>query len=523
MKNIKYFFLSAVLIGFTACNDEEDFDNLLDNPTQEVILPALTAGSANFSTYVAVGNSLTSGVSDGTLFLAAQQNSFPKILSGKFELVGGGSFTQPLVNDNFGGLAAAGNRIAPPRLVTTGGAPMPLESVIGPVTVSTDIVLNNPIGPFNNMGVPLAKTFHLLDLGIPGSGYGDINGLGVYANPYFIRMASAPDATVLGDAMAQNPSFFSLWIGSNDVLGYATSGGDGTNTITDQATFDFAYNTIVTSLTSGSAQGVIANIPDVASAAFFNAIANDLLNVDAGTAAQLTGFFQAVAGIFTQVLIAQMVPPAQAQALAAQYAITFEAGPNRFLIDVPASAANPLGFRQMTEEEKLLFTIDQGALAQGYGSVALTPDVLQVLGILQAGGTITPQQGALVIGAVNGIDDKDALDSDELQEIDQAVQGFNATISAAASANGLAFVDANRIVDEIIGPGYSSGNFVLTGDLVSGGAISLDGLHPTSRGYALIVNEFLMSIDATYGSNFEASGNLVDIGEYPTNYSPLLQ
>ena len=79
----------------------------------------------------------------------------------------------------------------------------------------------------------------------------------------------------------------------------------------------------------------------------------------------------------------------------------------------------------MTVEELLLLPIDQAALAQGYGSVVLTDEVLQVLGILQAGGTITPQQGALVIGAVSGIDDGDALDSDEITEISTAISGYN--------------------------------------------------------------------------------------------------
>jgi hypothetical protein len=35
--------------------------------------------------------------------------------------------------------------------------------------------------------------------------------------------------SVVAYAAAQAPTFFSLWIGNNDVLGYATTGGDGTN------------------------------------------------------------------------------------------------------------------------------------------------------------------------------------------------------------------------------------------------------------------------------------------------------
>lgn len=98
MKNIKFLFLSAVLIGFTACNDD-DYDYTPDVEP----LPALTGGSVDFSTYVSLGNSLTSGFTDNALFVEAQQNSFPNTLAQQFALVGGGSFTQPLMNDNIGG------------------------------------------------------------------------------------------------------------------------------------------------------------------------------------------------------------------------------------------------------------------------------------------------------------------------------------------------------------------------------------------------------------------------------------
>jgi hypothetical protein len=58
---------------------------------------------------------------------------------------------------------------------------------------------------------------------------------------------------------------------------------------------------------------------------------------------------------------------------------------------------------------------------------------------------------------------------------------------------------------------------------VTGGAFSLDGIHLTARGYAYMANKFLETIDTAFESNFVASGNVVDIGNYPTNYSPLLQ
>lgn len=509
--NLKYIWLFVLLIGFVSCEETES-----PIPEQEV-LPELTSGSADFSNYVAVGASFTAGFTDGALFKAGQENSFPNILSQQFAKVGGGEFTQPLMNDNIGGLLIGGmaNPQFQPRLFFNGAAPQRL-----PATPTTEGTANLG-GTFNNMGVPGAKSFHLLF-----DGYGNPGNLALgLANPYYVRMASSPTATVLGDAMAQNPTFFTLSeIGGNDVLGFATSGGDGSNPITDSATFDASFNALVGTLTSGGAKGVVTNVPYVTDLPFFTTVPNNALVLDAATAGQLTAVFQAVSGIFLQGLLLQGVPAAQAQALAAQYAITFNAGPNRWIIDVPVSQTNPLGFRQMTEDELLLLTIDQAALAQGYGTVALTPEVLQVLGILQQGGTPTPQQAGLVLAAVNGIDDKDALDSDELAEIRTATDAFNATIESAANSNeNVALVNLNTILTEVASTGINFDGFNLTADLVTGGAVSLDGIHLNARGYAFMAKKFLEAIDEAFGSNFIASGNVPKAVNYQTNYSPTLQ
>ena len=62
----------------------------------------------------------------------------------------------------------------------------------------------------------------------------------------------------------------------------------------------------------------------------------------------------------------------------------------------------------------------------------------------------------------------------------------------------------------------------LKSNLATGGAFSLDGVHPTARGYAFIANEFMKAIDVTYGSNFEASGNLLNPGRLSNKLSLLL-
>jgi len=68
-----------------------------------------SSGSADFSKFVAIGDSLTAGYADGALYLSGQKNSFPAVLAAQFAKAGGGDFTQPLVSDNLGGLLFGGN------------------------------------------------------------------------------------------------------------------------------------------------------------------------------------------------------------------------------------------------------------------------------------------------------------------------------------------------------------------------------------------------------------------------------
>ena len=513
MKNyIKY--LPFLALGIISCEPE------LDNPVDEIGF--YSNGDTDFSNYVALGNSLTAGYADGALYLTGQENSYPNIMAQQFAKVQETQmFNQPLVMDNAGGLLFAGTQITDNRRVLAVGAdgnPSPqIYTGMQPTTEVTNLLT----GPFNNMGVPGAKSFHLIT-----PGYGNVAGVPVgTANPYFARFASSSSTTVVADAVAQNPTFFSVFIGNNDILSFATSGGVGVdqtgnldpstygpNDITDPQVFASAYSTIVNAMVGTGADGALVNLPDVTSIPYFTTIPNNALVLDAPTAANLTGFFQAVAGIFAQGAIQQGLDPATAQALAAQYAIKFNAGPNRFLIDVPVSQTNPLGFRQMTAEELLVLTINRGALAQGYGSVVLTPEVMQVLGILQAGGQPTAEQAGLVLAAVSGIDDKDALDKSELTAIATAQANYNATIKALAQANGLAFVDAKAVLSQVANGGVSYDGGNLTSTFVTGGAFSLDGVHPTPRGYALVANTIIDAINSTYNSTVPK----VNIGSYGT-------
>ncbi|NRD22008.1 G-D-S-L family lipolytic protein [Winogradskyella litoriviva] len=497
MKNIKYVLLSAILIGFTACNDEADFEDQLDNPTVEVVLPDLTAGEADFSNYIAVGASFSGGFTDNALFIAGQQNSFPNLLSQKFALVGGGDFTQPLMNDNIGGFVLGTQVVSNPRLFFNGSGPAVLPAT--PTTQITDVLTGN----FNNYGIPGAKSYHL---GV--AGYGTLN-------PYFGRMASSAGATVLGDAVAQNPTFFTLSeIGGNDVLGYATSGGVGvdqtgnidpstygSNDITDPNVFAASFSASVDALTANGAKGVVANLPYITSLAHFTTVPYNPVPLDAATAAALNQGYAAYNGGLQQAFAALDGTGLFTAEELAQRTISFSESANNALVIIdetltdlgainPAFAGIPQ-YRQATADD--LFVLPLSSLIpQGYG-------------------TQIP------------LEDKWALIPSEQLALQTATDAYNATIEAIAASKGLALVDFKGILQEASTTGIQSGNFILTTDLVTGGLISLDGVHLTSRGYALMANEMMKAIDTTYGTNFEASGNLIDAGEYPTNYPATLQ
>tara|TARA_R110001592_G_scaffold100968_3_gene285973 strand:+ start:2660 stop:4294 length:1635 start_codon:yes stop_codon:yes gene_type:complete len=544
MKKIKFIYISLGILAFTACNDPEDVDIAPEVLVEESV--ELTAGSADFSNYVSLGNSLTAGFTDGALFQASQTLSLPNLLSQKFSLVGGGSFTQPLTNDNLGGLAAGGARIQNPRLVFGGAGPVGLETLIGPVTVTTDIALNNPTGPFNNLGVPGAKSFHLL-----APGYGNLANVSLgLANPYFVRMTgTTPNASVLELAVAQAPSFFTLWIGNNDVLGYATSGGDGTNPITPVSGapgvgFDGSYGALIATLTAGGAQGVVANIPNVTDVPHFTTVPHNPLdptNPDFGPQiATLNGIF----GQLNQVYAFLGVPERAivfSSTAASEVVIKDET-----LTDLSAQITGVLlqspTFPTFVESFGLpaqAAPLVAGLLGSTYGQTReATAEDLFVLPSASVIGTVNMESvGALVLAglpqtlagqfSVEGISlplaDKWVLIPSEQEEIAIATAAFNQIIASAASQAGLALVDANSLLNQLANGGITSGQFTLTSSLVVGSAFSLDGVHPTARGYALLANEFMKAIDVTYGSNFEASGNLLNVGNYPTNYPVILQ
>lgn len=515
IKNIKW--LCLVSLTIMACSDD---DTVIKNDTTDGM--PITAGSADFSKFVSVGNSLTAGYSDSALFIEGQSNSYPAILASKFALVGGGEFKTPFMNDNIGGLLLGGNMIAGPRLYFNGSGPAPVS---GAPTTEVSTVL---AGPFNNMGVPGAKSFHL---GAPG--YGNIAGVPTgQSNPYFVRFASSPSTTVLADAVAQSPTFFSLWIGNNDVLSYATSGGTGVNQagnlnpatyggndITDPNVFANVYSTLVNALTANNAKGVVANIPYVTSVPYFTTVpTNPIPGLPAASAGQLNQLFGGI-----NAALAANGLPARFNTLLADDAnpATIEANPlliiDESLINISAQITAALSPVLGVPTATYLGSIY--GQARHASNVPASRDYIvltarAIIGTIQSGAPAPFD----TVGVSYPMQDNTTLTANETAQVKAATDAFNATIQSIADSKGLAFVDANAILAQVANGGISADGYTLTSAYVTGGAFSLDGVHPSPRGYALIANEFLKAINAKYGSNFKG----VSLADYGILYPEVL-
>jgi lysophospholipase L1-like esterase len=404
-------------------------------------MQSLVDTNIDFSRFVALGDSITSGYIDGGLCYEGQQSCYAKILAQQFAVLGCREFRQPEIGPHSVGVGFSGNaclvlKPAFDSLTLTHKAPN------GDTSVFLQNVYNSQ-GPFHNMSVPGAKSINLLaaGLGDPTRGSGNFN-------PFFTRMASNfSSSSILSDAIALKPSFFSLLIGNNDALAFALSGGtqDQITPITGPAGVGFveSIQLVVKELVSKGAAGVMANLTGIHAIPYFNAIPFNALLLDAQEAAELNRSY-------------------------ASNGISFVVGRNPFAIQDPL--ANSDGVRLIKAGELILM------------------DLL-----------LDKEKNSYLIGQ-KPIPKQYVLNLEEKIAVQNSIYLYNEAIKTVAMENQLAFVDVNTISQQIgadmwYDPEKKSMVYRRRG------IFSLDGLHPTSFGQALLANEFIKAINYRYGTS----------------------
>jgi len=452
--------IGAVAVLFSACTPSVHID------------PKPTAGNADFTNYLAIGNSLTAGYTDGSLTVSGQLNSYPERLFEQFSLIpvkgAVGPFIQPRVSGDWG--------YPGPKFVLrmtyslcdsadSSLAPVPNTGASDSVAGDWRFVSNVNNGQINNIGVPGIR---VVDYKVPGYAvFAKLGGF-PYAFRFYNTVNGTPNDELLYRVHNVHPTFFTMWLGANDVLGYALKGGQGNDAstatpiippyfynsrdISPVIAFDSCYDLALNAAISTGASGALINIPDITSIPFFTTIpVNGLTITRQGQADSLHSYW-AAQGIKGE----------------------FQVGSNLFMIQDHKGLT-----RQASPDELILLTCPSDSLkCKGWGSLKPIPDSL-------------------------------VLTTDEIQFIHFAVGNFNDFIKYEAAIHHLAYVDINAYLGTLP-KGIAFNGIKYSTQFVTGGAFSLDGIHPTQRGYALIANEIIRTINKFYLSNITQ----IDVNKY---------
>jgi lysophospholipase L1-like esterase len=497
MKHI--YLLGASLLVLASCK-----------PNLEPTKP--TSGDANFTSYVAIGNSLTAGYADGTLYRSGQISSYPNMLAEMFAFAGGGEFKQPLLPGDAGwpslkyvlGVSSTGSL-----------APTTYSGTMDTAGSGTNVYA---AGPYNNVGIPGIRC---IDYIMPGY---------ATANPYAARLVNSPMQSVLAMATSKPATFYTVWLGANDVLGYATGGGVGTvntgityptatNNISSTTLFGFCYDSVVNNLARTGAKGALINIPDVTSIPYFTTVPYNPLNAADPNFGPQVATLNAQFAQLNQVFTALGKP--ERKIIFNTTGLSPVLIKDKNLTDLSAQMTTVLTAAGLSTAQATLYGQLYGQCRQ-----ATAADLM----VLPSSSVIAkPNATAIAAGvpqqlAINGVtyplEDRFVLTGDfkdgtsnvsgEITLAKTATASFNAIIAAKAQAKGWALVDMNKFFASLqAGMKFNGVTFGVT--FVSGGLFSLDGVHGTQRGYAVVANEIIRAINLHYGSTIP----VVDVNKYP--------
>jgi lysophospholipase L1-like esterase len=450
---------------------------------------AASAGRAqgpDFTNYVALGDSLTAGWQSGCLVDRYQVRSYPAVIAqqtGHVVALPGDSdlthFQQPLGGEP--------------------GIPQPCYTLnFSPnAGFSFDFHTGEPGGqpenallarPYNNLGLPGAHSYDLLAVtSSPPPPAGDIYTL------ILRNFGGSPLAgtNAVQQAIAQTPTFVTVWIGNNDVLDAAASAtvispscgainGDPAGhcdgfvapngsfvplTLTPLDFFTTNYTTILQTLRGAlpDATIAVANVPNVTAIPFTTTLPPVVINpltqqpvLHNGQPIPLIGQFHdgTVGPIPPDTLVTLGAAPLEQMGFGIPCAI--------YPTEPPPFCNQPL------------------------------PDG----GIVPPGGTCNGQpveNGGLCEGVL--------LFADEVAYLEQRVTDINSAIATAAAGVNAKVIDTFALLNDINANGRSYAGVTVTTQFIKGGLFSYDGVHPSNAGYTIIADEMIQFFNAQLGAH----------------------
>jgi hypothetical protein len=486
-----------------------------------------TKGSADFTKFVAIGNSFVAGVQAGALFNVGQNNSLPAIMAKQFAVpgVGGGAFIQPNINATLGWnlfltqpFLTDNTKPILGRLLLQGATPRPtpqayaagnLEALPNPAA-NPGFIYTGGKATLNNFGVPAIVLGQSL---ITQTGAWAGAGVDPRFSPFYGRFAPPPGGgtTIIGDAAAASGSFFLFWLGLDDFFLHAAFGGDPAKApLTSSAAFTGQYGAAIGALLGSNAnlKGVVGNFPDIFVMPHFTSVTYNPIPLDAATATNLT---TNLANNYNGFLNAMATAGAITAAERDKRLISFVAGQNKALIvdetltDLTAAMnANGAGALVPYARARQTTVADKLPLAAG-----------SVLGTLVGGNP------SLINGVTVPLADEFVLIPSEITAINDARTAFNAAIQTTVDANStrLALADVNAALTTLVTNQAAVYNGVTITPNINPptGIYSEDGVHPNSRGYAFLSRVFIQAINTKFGATIP----LTDISKYSATALPI--
>lgn len=372
-----------------------------------ITLPSVASAESPFTQakVVFIGDSLTSGFQNGSQIGEFQNKGYAAVIARQ----AGFSMTQAEIT-------APG---LPPHLELKSVSPLKIDPVCE--LPSTD----TPSGDGICLALPdrSNKGTQITNLAVPGHKLHDV----LYTRPFTPASNTVTDV-ILGfpGALMEPPQLQSqvemaeqlqpdaiiVWIGANDALGFATSGG--TEPLTDPEQFEEDYNALLCRLRATGAMILCANVPNIT-----------------------------------------VIP---------------------FLLTATEFAELVLGEGADLEQIPFLTEDDFVRL-----------DGVDTLIALLQGEDVSAEEL-----------DEAVLTAAEAREAKKAVKAYNRIIKRVARRYRVPVVNMYKVMKLVNHWGVPVGDHTLTTDFM-GGLFSLDGVHPTDTGYAIMANVFINKINRKLG------------------------
>ena len=390
------------------------------------------AGEIDVTNILYIGDGQMGGYMNDGFTKENQENSLANILATQMEFIAAPTTNIPYLDGLSIGVSV--NGLAPFHLSyktdckgVSSLSPVRIASV-GDLNCLTQNVYQ-ATNPFKVFGIPGLTSNQFTNTNLSAS------------NAFFQRMSSSPNASLLNELTASPPSFFQLYIGLEDVLDFAKSGGTH-ETLPTEIEFQQNYEQILFNLTSSGAKGVVATIPDVSQMPYFTTIPWNGLTLDNSNLGTLNSIYNPL-GFY------------------------FQLGANPFMM--VDSTANMFAVRQIQSTELLLLSLPLDSVKCNQ------------------------------MGVLFPIRDEFILDAGELNTLRNKIEAYNTIIRNVAEQYQLAVVNTGQFISKLK-DGFVYNGVSMSAKFVSGGAYSLDGIYLNPRGNALFANEFIKAINLKYHS-----------------------